>query len=161
MTQISNICYDNLVMPTLIDYKKAHFDYEILEKFEAGIELLGFEVKSIKKGQGSLEGSYVIIRGGEAYAMNVFVSPYQENNTPSGYEPRRNRRLILTKKEITKLSDIENGKGLTIVPISIYNKGDLIKVSVAVVRGKKKFDKRETTKKRETDRTIRREFLGR
>ncbi len=146
-------------MTTFIDYKKAHFNYEILEKFEAGIELLGFEVKSIKKGQGSLEGSYVIIRGGEAYVMNMFVSPYQENNTPKDYEPRRNRRLILARKEITELAD--SGKGLTIVPISVYNKGNLLKVSVAVVRGKKKFDKRESIKKRETERTVRREFVDR
>lgn len=148
-------------MTTFIDYKKAHFDYEILEKFDAGIELFGFEVKSIKNGKGSLEGSYVIVRGGEAYIMNMFVSPYQENNTPKGYESRRNRRLIMSKKEIAKLADIEGGKGLTIVPISLYNKGSLIKVSVAVVRGKKKFDKRETTKKRETDRIVRREFKDR
>ena len=148
-------------MPTLVDYKKAHFDYEVMEKFEAGIELLGFEVKSLKKGQGSLEGSYVIVRGGEAYAMNVFVPPYQEKNTPKDYEPRRNRRLILHRTEIARLADLESGKGLTIVPISIYNKGQLIKVSVAVVRGKKKFDKRETIKKRETDRSVRREFVDR
>jgi len=148
-------------MVTLIDYKRAHFDYEILEKFEAGIELLGFEVKSIKKGQGSLEGSYVIVRGGEAYAMNIFVSPYQEKNTPADYEPRRNRRLILAKKDIVHLADVEEGNGLTIVPVSIYNKGNLIKVAVAVVRGKKKYDKRESIKKRETERTVRREFRDR
>ena len=148
-------------MPTLIDYKKAHFNYEILEKIEAGIELLGIEVKSIKKSQGSLDGSYVIIRGGEAYMVNTFVPPYQENNTPKEYEPRRNRRLILGKKEIKHLADIEGGKGLTIVPISIYNKGTLLKVSIAVVRGKKQHDKRESIKKRETDRTVRREFSDR
>jgi SsrA-binding protein len=148
-------------MPTLLDYKRAHFDYEILEKFEAGIELLGFEVKSIKKKQGSLEGAYVIIRGGEAFAMNVFVPPYQEKNTPGDYEPRRNRRLILAKKDIAHLADVEEGKGLTIVPISIYNKGNLIKVAVAVVRGKKKYDKRESIKTRETERTVRREFTDR
>ena len=148
-------------MPTLVDYKKAHFNYEILEKIEAGIELFGLEVKSIKKGQGSLDGSYVIIRGGEAYMVNTFVPPYQENNTPKEYEPRRNRRLILGKKEIARLADIEGGKGLTIVPISIYNKGNLLKVSVAVVRGKKQHDKRESIKKRETDRAVRREFSDR
>ena len=147
-------------MPTLVDYKKAHFSYEILEKIEAGIELQGFEVKSLKEKKGSLDGAYVIIRGGEAYAVNIFISPYQENNTPPGYEPRRNRRLLLTKEEIRRLADLE-GHGLTIVPISIYNKGNLLKVSVAVVRGKKKYDKRETTKKRETDRIVRREFRDR
>lgn len=147
-------------MPTLIDNRKAHFNYEILEKFEAGIELLGFEVKSIKKGQGSLDGAYVIVRGGEAFVVNFFVPPYQENNTPKDYEPRRNRRLILGKKEIVRLADVE-GEGLTIVPISIYNKGPLVKVSVAIVKGKRKYDKRESIKKRETERTVRREFSDR
>lgn len=148
-------------MTTLVDYKKARFNYEILETFEAGIELLGLEVKSLKKGQGSLEGAHIIVRGGEAYAVNIFVPPYQEKNTPKDYEPRRNRRLMLTKKEIAMLSDKEGGKGLTVVPISIYSKGQLIKVSVAVVRGKKKYDKRETTKRRETDREIRRTIKDR
>lgn len=148
-------------MTTFVDNKKVHFNYEIIDKYEAGIELYGFEVKSIKKGQGSLDGAYVIVRGGEAYAVNIFLPPYQENNTPKGYEPRRNRRLLLTREEIRRLADAEGGKGLTIVPISIYNKGPLVKVSIAVVRGKKKFDKRETTKKRETDREIRREMKGR
>lgn len=146
-------------MTTLVDYKKAHFNYEILEKFEAGIELRGFEVKSLKARQGSLDGSYVIVRGGEAFAVNVFIPPYQEKNTPSDYDPRRNRRLILSRMEIRKLAD--TGKGLTIVPISIYNQGTLVKVSVAVVRGKKQFDKRESIKKRETDRAVRREFVDR
>jgi len=146
-------------MTTYVNNKKAHFDYEILDKYEAGIELLGFEVKSIKNSQGSLEGAYVIIRGGEAYVMNMFIPPYQENNTPKDYEPRRNRRLLLSKKEMHELSNTEADRGLTIVPISIYNKSNLIKVTVAVVRGKKKFDKRETTKKREVDRTVRREYI--
>ncbi|MEK7501755.1 MAG: SsrA-binding protein SmpB [Patescibacteria group bacterium] len=141
-------------MTTLIDHKKAHFNYEILDTFEAGIELLGFEVKSLKKSQGSLEGAYVIVRGGEAYILNMFIPPYQEKNTPGDYEPRRNRRLILNKDEIRKLATVEAGRRLTIVPISVYTKNNRIKVSVASVRGKKKFDKRETTKRRESDREI-------
>ncbi|OHA44597.1 MAG: SsrA-binding protein [Candidatus Taylorbacteria bacterium RIFCSPLOWO2_12_FULL_44_9] len=148
-------------MTTLVDNGKANFNYEILEKLEAGIELLGFEVKALKSKSGSLEGSYVIVRGGEAFAMNMFIPPYQEKNTPKDYEPRRNRRLIMTRDDIRKLAGIDSGKWLTIVPISIYNKGPLIKVSIAVVRGKKKFDKRESIKKRETERTIRREFVDR
>lgn len=139
-------------MTTLVDYKKARFNYEILETFEAGIVLLGFEVKSLKKGQGSLDGSHVVVRGGEAFAVNTFVPPYQDKNTPADYEPRRNRKLLLSKKELHRLASLEEGKGLTIVPISIYNKGPLVKVSVAVVRGKKKFDKRKTIMKREDDR---------
>ncbi len=148
-------------MATLVDYKKARFNYEILETFEAGIELVGHETKSLKKGQGSLEGSHVLIRGGEAYAVNIFVPPYQEKNTPKGYEPRRNRRLLLTKKEIHRLATLEGGRGLTIVPISIYNKGPLVKVSVAVVRGKKQHDKRASTKDRETKREARRAMTDR
>lgn len=147
-------------MTTYVDNKKVGFNYEIIEKIEAGIELFGFEVKSIKKNQGSLEGAYIIVRGGEAYIMNMTIPPYQEKNTPKGYEPRRNRRILLTKKELAKLADIETD-GLTIVPISLYNKGNLIKVSIAIVRGKKKYDKRETIKKRETDRSVRREFRDR
>jgi SsrA-binding protein len=147
-------------MTTYVENKKAHFNYEIVEKIEAGIELIGIEVKSIKKNQGSLEGAYVIVRGGEAYIVNSFIPPYQENNTPKGYEPRRNRKILMTKKEISKLADTESGN-LTIVPISIYNKGNRIKVSIAIVRGKKKFDKRETIKKRENDRSVRREFRDR
>ncbi|MDB5238954.1 MAG: SsrA-binding protein SsrA-binding protein [Candidatus Parcubacteria bacterium] len=143
-------------MTSLVDYKKARFNFEILETFEAGLELSGHEVKSLKNGQGSLDGSHVIVRGGEAYAVNVFVPPYQEKNTPKGYEPRRNRRLLLTKKEIHRLAHLEEGRGLTIVPISIYNKGPLVKVSVAVVRGKKQHDKRASTKDRETAREARR-----
>lgn len=146
-------------MPHLVDNRKAHFDYEILETYEAGIELLGFEVKSLRKGQGSLEGAYVLVRGGEAYVTNMFIPPYQEKNTPAEYEPRRNRRLILGKKEIRELAEAD--KGLTIVPISVYNKGSLLKVSIGVVRGKKQFDKRASIKKRETEREVRREFSDR
>jgi len=139
-------------MSNLIENTKARFNYEIQETLEAGIELVGHEVKALRAKQGSLDGAYIIVRGGEAYAVNVFIPPYQEKNTPSGYEPRRNRRLLLKKEEIARLA----GDDLTIVPISIYNKGGFIKVSVAIVRGKKKYDKRETTKKRETDREVRR-----
>ncbi len=147
-------------MTILIHNNKVNFDYEILERFEAGLDLLGFEVKALKNKLGSLEGSYVIMRGGEAFAVNMFVPSYQEGNTPKDYEPRRNRRLLLNKSEIIELSLAEN-KGLTIVPISIYNKGNLIKVTIALVRGKKKFDKRESIKKREVDRDLRREFRDR
>ena len=140
----------------LIQNKKAHFDYEILEKLTAGIELLGFEVKSLRDKNGSLEGAYVTVRGGEAYLINANIPPFQSNNTVKDYDPVRNRRLLLTKKEIATLSATESKKGLTIVPISVYNKGRKIKVEIATVRGKKQFDKRESTKQRETEREIRR-----
>ena len=140
----------------LIENKKVFFNYEILEKFEAGIELLGFEVKALRRGMGSLEGAHVVIRGGEAFMTGATVAPYQPNNTPADYDPKRNRRLLLTKEEIARLAGLESKLGLTIVPISVYNKGRKLKVEVASVRGKKKFDKRDTIKKRESDREIRR-----
>lgn len=141
---------------SLVQNKKAYFNYEILEKMEAGIELLGFEVKSLKNGGGSLDGAHVTIRGREAYVTGMQISPYQPKNTPKEYDPIRNRRLLLTKKEIDKLSGAEGQKGLTIVPLSVYNKGNKLKVEIGVVRGKKKYDKRESIKKRDTEREIRR-----
>jgi SsrA-binding protein len=146
-------------MATLIDYAKARFDYEILESFEAGIELLGFEVKSLKLKHGSLEGSYVLVKGGEAFLQGMLISPYQEKNTPKDYDPRRTRRLILSKKEIAGFANAT--KGLTIVPISIYTKRNLIKVQVAIVRGKKKHDKRESIKRRESNREMERAMKDR
>ncbi len=140
--------------------RKARFDYEIIEKYESGIEFLGVEVKSVRGGQMSLEGAFVIVRGGEAFLINSNIPPYQAKNTPKDYDPLRNRRLLLTKKEIAELAGNAKNRSLTIVPISVYNKGRKIKVEIALVKGKKKFDKRETTKKRETDREIRRDMRG-
>ena len=136
--------------------RKARFDYDILETFTAGIELLGLEAKSLRTKAATLDGSYVTIRGGEAFLCQANIPPYQPSNTPADYDPMRLRKLLLTKKEIQKLADIERGLGLTIVPIRVYNVGSRFKVDVAVVRGKKKFDKRESIKRRETDRDIRR-----
>ena len=148
-------------MASYAENRKARFNYEILGKYETGIELLGTEVKSVRNGQMSLEGAFVIARGGEAYLINANIPPYQPANAPKDYDPLRNRKLLLTKKEITKLADSEKNKSLTIVPISVYNKGRKIKVEIALVKGKKKFDKRETLKKRDTDREIRREIKER
>ena len=147
-------------MANYAENRKVRFNYEILEKYESGIELLGVEVKSIRGGQMSLEGAFVIIRGGEAFLINANIPPYQVKNTPTDYDPLRNRKLLLTKKEITELAGNDKNKSLTIVPISVYNKGRKIKVEIALVKGKKKFDKRETLKKRDTDREIRREVRG-
>jgi len=142
----------------LIENKKARFNYELQDKLEAGIELLGFEVKALRAKQGSLEGAYVIVRGNEAFLVNSFISPYQPKNTPKDYDPRRNRKVLLTKKEVAELAGAESQKGLTIVPISVYNKGRKIKVELAVARGKKKYDKREAIKKRDSEREVRREM---
>ena len=143
-------------MPNYAENRKARFNYEILEKYEARIELLGMEVKSVRNGQMSLEGAFVIIRGGEAFLINSSIPPYQPHNTEKDYDSLRNKKLLLTKKEIATLAGSEKNKSLTIVPISVYNKGKKIKVEIALVKGKKKQDKRETIKKRETDREIRR-----
>ena len=148
-------------MANYTENRKARFDYEISEKYEGGIELLGIEVKSVRNGRMSLEGAFVLIRGGEAFLINANIPPYQPNNAPKNYDPLRNRKILLTKKEIDALQGNEKNKSLTIVPLSVYNKGRKIKVALALVKGKKKFDKRETIKKRETDREIRRDYKGR
>jgi SsrA-binding protein len=145
-------------MAQYTENRKVRFNYEILEKYEAGIELLGVEVKSVRGGQMSLEGAFVVIRGEEAFLINANIPPYQPNNAQKDYDPLRNKKLLLTKKEITTLAGSEKNKSLTIVPISVYNKGRKIKVEIALVKGKKKQDKRESIKKRETDREIRREI---
>ena len=136
--------------------KKAYHDYEILEDFEAGIELKGFEVKSIKEGRASLKGARVVLRGGEAFLIGANVPPYQAKNTPKDYDPERARRLLLSKKEIKKLIGKEQEKGLTLPALALYNKGRLIKLKFAVARGKKKHDKREAIKKRDLERDLKR-----
>ena len=146
---------------SLVLNKKAGLNYEITEHYEAGIELLGLEVKSVRAGRMSLEGAFVIVRGGECFLINANTPPYQVNNTPKDYDPLRNKKLLLTKKEIRELADSGTNKSLTIIPLSVYNKGRKIKVSIALAKGKKKFDKRETIKKRETDREIRRNYKDR
>ncbi len=143
---------------TLIANKKAHFNYEILERYEAGIELLGIEVKAVRAKRGSLEGAHITVRGGEAYLIGMTIEPYQSGNTAKGHEPTRNRRLLLTKKEIAELAAQESKKGLTVVPIGVYNKGRKIKVEIAVAKNKKTHDKRETLKKREAERDVMRDI---
>jgi SsrA-binding protein len=141
-------------MANYTENRKAKFNYEILQDFEAGIELLGHEVKAVRSSLASLDSAHISIRGDEAYLLNCTISPYQPKNTPKEYDPVRNRKLLLNKKEINELKSAESKKGLTIVPLTMYNKGRKIKVKIAIVRGKKKFDKRETIKKREDERDI-------
>jgi len=145
-------------MPVLIQNKKVYFDYEILEKFEAGIELLGFEVKSLKTKHGSITGARVLVRGDEAFVVGMEIPAFQSHNIHKKYEADRTRRLLLNKKELSYLAGKSQQIGLTIVPISVYTKHNLIKMEIGLVKGKKKFDKRETIKKRETNRNIEREM---
>lgn len=139
-----------------IENKKIHLEYEFLETFEAGAELFGFEVKAIKNSMGSLEGARIMVRGGEVFLAGATISPYQQKNTPESYNPERSRRLLLNKKEIVKLADAEGQKGLTIVPKKWYNAGRKVKLEIAVARRKKKYDKRQTLKERDTKRAMER-----
>ena len=137
-------------MARLVNNKKVKFDFELIDTYEAGMELFGYEVKSLRNKRGSLDGAHVTVRGGEVFLVGATIPPYQPANTPKEYDPERTRKLLMTRKEIEKLADIESQKGLTIVPISIYNKGRKLKLQIAVARGKKKLDKREAIKKRES-----------
>jgi SsrA-binding protein len=143
---------------TLISNKKAHFNYDIQEKMTAGLELLGAEVKALRQSHGSLEGSYVIIRGGEAFLINAYIPPYQPSNIVLNYDERRPRKLLLNKKEIKKLETIEAKNGLSIIPLAVFPAGKKIKIDIAIAKGKKKFDKRETLKKRDAERETRRDI---
>lgn len=145
-------------MTTFIDNRKAHFNYEIKEKFEAGIELFGFEVKAIKTGMGNLTGAFCVVRGGEVFILNMNIPAYQPNNTPKEYDPNRSRKLLLSKKEIKILAEADNHKGLTLIPMAMYSKGRRVKVEIAVCKGKKSHNKRETIKNRDLDRETKRNF---
>jgi SsrA-binding protein len=145
-------------MTTYISHKRAHFDYEILDTFEAGISLLGTEVKSIRGNQGKLDGAYVIIRGKEAFLVGASIPAFQKKNVTASYDPERPRKLLLTQKQIAELELKSEKQGLTIVPIKLYNKASKLKLEIAVARGKKKQDKRQSIKERDTMRDVAREI---
>jgi SsrA-binding protein len=147
-------------VPTLAYNKRANFDYDISDKYEAGLVLFGHEVKAVKTGHVSLKGSYVTVkRSGnklpQLYLINAHIPLYQKASTVKSYDPTRPRVLLLHKKEIERLVGKKQEQGLTLVPIKIYTKRSLLKLEFGIGRGKKKFDKRETIKKRETERTLR------
>jgi SsrA-binding protein len=141
---------------SLVENKKVGFDYTILEEIEAGMELLGFEVKSLRAGHGSLKGARVVARGGEAYLVGATIPAWQVANAPKSYDPERTRRLLLSQKEIARVASAEGEKGLTIVPLKVYNKGRNLKLLIAIARGKKKEDKRHSIRAREEKRKIER-----
>ena len=141
--------------------KKAYFNYEILEKFEAGLKLIGSEVRSIKTNNYSLEGAYVSIREGEAWLINAFIAPYQPKNMNVAYSPDRPRKLLLTQKELQYLQGKGQEKGLTVVPLKVYNKRGQIKLEIGLAKGKHRSDKREVLKKRAVERDTAREFRAR
>jgi len=143
-------------MTTYINNKKVTFNYELLERIEAGISLYGTEVKSIRKGHGKLDGANVVIRGGEAYLVGSSVPAFQPANADKAYEGDRVRKLLLSKKQLLHLFTESEKKGLTVVPIRLYNAGRNIKLEIAIAKGKKKYDKRESLKARDTKRDIER-----
>ncbi len=135
-------------MENISENRKARFDYEISETYEAGIELRGYEVKSIKKGQFQIAGARVLVRGGEAWLVNSHVPPYQPKNMPTEYEEDRARRLLLTKEELKEITGTLHEKGRLLIPLRAYLKHGFIKLELGLGRSRKKSDKREVIKKR-------------
>lgn len=136
--------------------RKAHFDYEIIEKYEAGLVLQGQEVKSIKTGHISLSGAYVVFRANQPELIGAKIPPYQPKNTPADYNPERSRKLLLNKKEIDYLAGRANEKGFSLIPLKVYEQHGRIKLEFALAKGKKKFNKKEKIKKRDIEREINR-----
>src|SRR5579864_2848596 len=140
-----------------ITNRKAPFDYQLLDRFEAGINLVGAEVKAVREGHVDLTGSFVRILGSEAYLVNANIFPYKYAR-PETYDERRTRKLLLHKKEIISLKSKMDGSSLTIVPVSVYTTHGLIKVELALARSKKKFEKGESIKKKDINRQIEEEL---
>jgi len=145
-------------MKIFSENKKALFDYEVLEKFEAGLVLFGQEVKSIKTGHINLSGAFVTIRAEEPYLIGVKVPPYQPNNAGSDYNQEREKKLLLNKKEINYLMGKTKMKGFSLIPLKIYEKGGRIKLEFGLAKGKKKYDKKDKIKKRDVEREVNREL---
>jgi SsrA-binding protein len=140
--------------------RRARHDYEIIQTFEAGVALQGTEVKSLRSGKCSLQDAYSGFKShtdNEIYIFNLHINPYEHGNI-ANHEPKRPRKLLLNRREINKLKTAVQEKGLTIVPLQIYFSGHLVKIELALVRAKRKYDKREATKERESEREIRRKF---
>lgn len=147
---------DNEGYKIVSDNRQARYLYEILETYEAGIQLTGTEVKSIREGKINLQDGYALVRNGEAWLINVHISPYSGSGQYFNHEPRRTRKLLLHRQEIRKLIGKVEQQGLTLVPLRMYLKRGLVKVSIALGKGKKLHDKREDMKRRQDQRDIQR-----
>lgn len=145
-------------MKVYSENKKATYDYEVLEKFEAGLVLFGQEVKSIKTGHINLSGSYVTLVSGEPFLIGVKVPPYQPNNAGADYGEERQKKLLLNKKEINYLIGKTKQKGFSLIPLKIYEKNGRIKLEFGLAKGKKEYNKKEKIKKRDIDREVNREL---
>ena len=140
--------------------KKAYHDYFVDERYEAGISLFGTEVKSLRKGAVNLKDSYCSIKDGEIYAIGIHISPYEFGNI-FNREPLRDRKLLMHKREIMKLTGLVSREGYTLVPLSLYFKGSRVKMAVGLCKGKKLYDKRDSIAKRDADRDIERAMKNR
>lgn len=146
------------IMKIVAENKKAYYNYHILEKFEAGVSLIGQEVKSLKTRGVNLAGTYVVIKDEEAFWIGAKISPYQPKSISSEYNPERSRKLLLKKSEIKYLIGKVKERGLTLIPLKLYTKNGIIKLEFGIGKGKKKFDKRELIKKREIEKELKREI---
>lgn len=141
-------------MTTIATNKRANFDYALTDRFEAGLVLTGSEVKSVKTGHASLKGSFVTVKGGELFLTNALIPRYKQAHRDTKHDDSRSRKLLLRRREVRSLIGKSRVEGLTLVPIRLYTKGQLVKLEFAVGKGKKAFDKRETIKKRDDSRGI-------
>ena len=144
----------------ITENRKARHDYFVIETYEAGVELFGTEVKSLRLGNVNLKDSYCEIDGGEMFALGVHISPYTEGNI-FNRDPLRPKKLLLHKREIMKLTGLVSREGYTLVPLSLYFKGSLVKMALGLCKGKKNYDKREDAARRDADRTIERAMKDR
>ena len=137
-----------------ITNSKAGFNYETLETYEAGLQLLGHEVKSIRTGHMSLNDSFIVIDDGELFLVKAYIPPYQVKNVAPSYDPYRKRKLLIQKKEFNQIMRKKQEAGLTLIPLSLYDKRGFLKLQFALARGKQKHDKRQTIKSRDAKREI-------
>jgi SsrA-binding protein len=156
---MGTVCHDRALMAAkaesgerlIASNRKVFHEYHVLQKLEVGLALTGTEVKSLREGKANLKDSYVVVKGGEGWLVGAHITPYSHGNREN-HDPERERKLLLHRREIEKLQGEIVLKGLTIVPLRLYFKGNKVKAEIAVVRGKKQHDKRETEKRREADR---------
>jgi len=140
---------------TVVENRRVRYDYEILETYEAGIVLVGSEVKSVREGKVSIKEAYADVERGEVWLHGMHISPYEKSG-PFGHDPKRSRKLLLTKREIKRLIGKVKERGLTLVPLKVFFKGPWVKVEIALVRGKRKYEKREAIKRRIIEEEIKR-----
>ncbi len=149
-----------LTMRPVAENRKAYHDYFIEETLEAGVVLLGTEVKSIREGKANLKDSYVIVKDSEVFLLNCHISPYSHGNIMN-HDPLRTRKLLLNRKEIERLKGRMTQRGYTLIPTKMYFKGPYVKIEIALAKGKKLFDKREAIREKEANRQIERAIKGR